>query len=77
MNIQAQKSLVMEQFNQVNDINLINAVKSMLDYAIKKEAEVFDIPEEHKALVRNRIKAAEENPERIIDWEKAKHMIKL
>jgi len=43
MNIQTQKAIMIEQFKQINDINLINAIKSMLDYALKKEKDVFDI----------------------------------
>lgn len=46
MNMQAEKAIIIEQFKQVNDINLIHAIKSMLDYALKKETYV-DIPEEH------------------------------
>lgn len=37
MDIQTQKEIIIEQFRQVNDINLINAIKSMLDYAKKKK----------------------------------------
>lgn len=36
MDIQAQKAIIIEQFKQLNDINLITAIKSLLDYAIKK-----------------------------------------
>ena len=40
MDIQVQKAIIIEQFKQVNDINLINAIKSILDYALKKEKDV-------------------------------------
>lgn len=43
MNIQAQKAIIIEQFKQVNDVNLINAIKNILDYALKKEQERFAI----------------------------------
>ena len=41
---------------------------------IKKIEEVSDsiIPEEHKKLVRERIKKSTENPERLLDWDKVK-----
>ena len=54
MDIQAQKALIIEQFKQVDDISLINAIKSLLDYASKKENEYYDIPESHQELVMER-----------------------
>ena len=45
MDIQAQKEIVSKQFKQVNDINLINAIKSILDYAIGLEKNDYAIPE--------------------------------
>ena len=48
MDLQAQKTLIIEQFKKVDDIDLINAIKNILDYALKKEKENFDIPEATK-----------------------------
>ena len=72
MNIQAQKAHIIEQFKQVTDVNLINAIKSMLDYALNKEASVFDIPEAHQKLVIDRFEAVRKNPEELLDWDEAK-----
>lgn len=36
-----------------------------------------EIPEEHKAIVRERIKKAEQNPERLLDWEQVKDDFRL
>jgi hypothetical protein len=72
MNIQAEKAIVIEQFNQVNDIDVIHAIKSMLDYALKKEADAYDIPEEHQRLVMERFEKVRQNPERLLDWDEAK-----
>lgn len=76
MNIQAQKAIVIEQFKQVDDINLINAIKSMLDYALKKETGNFDIPEAHQNLVTERFDKVRQNPERLLDWDEAKKTLK-
>jgi hypothetical protein len=76
MNVQAQKAIVIEQFKQVTDINLINAIKSMLDYALKKEADVYDIPEEHQRLVMQRFDKVRSNPERLLGWNEAKKTLK-
>lgn len=76
MNIEAQKALIIEQFNQVNDINLINAIKSMLDYARKKDAAIYDIPEQHQKLVMQRFEKVRNNPDTLLDWDKAKKTLR-
>jgi len=72
MNIQTQKAIIIEQFKQVNDLNLIKAIQSMLDYAKKKEKDDFDISETHKKLVMERFEKVRKNPERLLDWDEAK-----
>jgi len=76
MNIQAQKAIIIDQFNQVNDINLINAIKSLLDYALQKENDAFNIPEAHQKLVMNRFEKVRKNPEILLDWDEAKKTLK-
>ena len=76
MNIQAQKAIIIEQFKQVNDVNLINAIKNILDYALKKEQERFDIPEAHQQLVMERFDKVRKNPTRLLDWNDAKKTLK-
>jgi len=76
MNVQAQKTIIIEQFKQVNDVNLINAIKSMLDYALKKEDDAFVIPEAHQKLVMERFDRVRKNPERLLDWDEAKKTLK-
>jgi hypothetical protein len=49
----------------------------MLDYAIKKEADIYDIPEEHKNIVRQRSKASENEPSRLLNWDEEKHKLKI
>ena len=36
-----------------------------------------DIPEEHKAIVRERINKSKNNPDRLLDWEQVKDSFKL
>jgi len=76
MNIQAQKAIIIDQFNQVNDINLINAIKSLLDYALQKENDAFNIPEAHQKLVMGRFEKVRKNPESLLDWDEAKKTLK-
>ena len=75
MDLQAQKAIIIEQFKQVDDINLINAIKSLLDYAFKKEQGNYDIPEAHQRLVMERFENARKNPESLVDWEEAKQIL--
>jgi hypothetical protein len=76
MNIQAEKAIIIEQFKQVNDANLIHAIKNLLDYALKKEQESLDIPNAHQKLVMERFDKVRENPDRLLDWDKAKKTLK-
>lgn len=76
MNIQAEKKLIIEQFKQVNDVNLIHAIKNLLDYALKKEQENFEVPEAHQKLVTERFDKARKEPQRLLDWDEAKKTLK-
>jgi uncharacterized protein (DUF2461 family) len=76
MNIQAEKARIIEQFKKVNDKDLINAIKNMLDYALKKEQERLEVPEAHQKLVTERFDKVREDPEKLLDWEKAKKTLK-
>ncbi len=76
MNIQAEKAIIIEQFRQVNDVNLIHAIKNMLDYALKREQESLEVPEAHQKLVMERFKKVRKDSDRLLDWEEAKKTLK-
>ena len=76
MNIQAQKAIIIEKFKLVNDENLLNAIINMLDFALNREKEIFDIPENHKEMVLQRFDNVRKNPERLLDWNEAKKTLK-
>lgn len=76
MNLQAQKAIIIEQFKQVNDVNLINAIKNILDYALKKEQESLEVQEAHQKLVMERFDKVRKNPKRLLDWDEAKKTLK-
>jgi hypothetical protein len=40
-------------------------------------SEKVEIPEEHKEVVRERIKQSEENPQRLVDWDEVKDNFKF
>ncbi len=72
MSIETQKAMIIEQVKQVNDTDLINAIKSMLDYAQKRDKKLYDIPETHQNLVMERFESTRENPDKLVDWDEAK-----
>ena len=47
-----------------------------LNFTAKQTDEII-IPEEHKNIVRERIKASEADPSRLMGWDKVKHNIKF
>ncbi|MBK8805777.1 MAG: hypothetical protein IPO21_03630 [Bacteroidales bacterium] len=72
MNIQAEQAIIIEQFRQVNDVNLMHAIKNLLDYALQKEQESFQTSEAQQKLVMERFDKVRKNPERLLNWEEAK-----
>jgi hypothetical protein len=76
MDIQTEKANIIKRFKKINDENLIYAIKNMLDYALKKEKESMDIPEAHQKLVMERFDKVRKNPERLLDWDDAKKVLK-
>ena len=76
MNIEAEKALIIENVKQVKDVNLISAIKSMLDFAQKRDQKVYDIPEAHKNLVMERFEKTRENPDMLLEWDEAKETLK-
>jgi hypothetical protein len=76
MNLQAEKAIIIGQFKQITDVNLIHAIKRLLNYASKKEADGYDIPEDHQNLVNKRFEQVRQNPDRLLDWDEAKKTLK-
>jgi len=76
MSIETEKAIIIEQFKQIKDINLIHAIKNMLDYALKKEQESQEVPEDHQKLVMERFEKVRNDPDRLLDWDEAKQRLK-
>lgn len=72
MDIQAQKAIIIEQFKQIDDVNLLNAIKSMLDYALKKEKDEIEVPLAHQQLVMERFNKVRKDSDRLLNWDDAK-----
>jgi hypothetical protein len=48
----------------------------MLDYAQTRDQEDYDIPKAHQNLVMDRFEKSRDNPDRLLDWDQAKKMLK-
>ena len=48
----------------------------MLDYAQKRDANIYDVPDEHQKLVMERFDQIRQNPERLLDWDEVKKNLK-
>ncbi|MDD2306438.1 MAG: hypothetical protein PHP53_17170 [Prolixibacteraceae bacterium] len=72
MNIEAEKSMIIEQVKKIYDADLLGALKSMLDYAQKKEQKIYDIPETHQNLVMERFEKTRANPDMLLDWDEVR-----
>ena len=68
--------MMIEQVKKVNDTDLINAIKSMLDYAHTVDKENYTIPLAYQNLVMERFEKSREHPENLLDWEEAKECLK-
>jgi hypothetical protein len=81
MNTQHIKLNVPLTFNQMVDIvrQLSPQEKLKLKKVLQESQDMdeYDIPEEHKNIVRERMKASQEDPSRLLNWEEAKHKLKV
>lgn len=44
---------------------------------LEEETQTVDIPEEHKNIVRKRMKASEKDPSRLLSWDEIEHNLNL
>ena len=77
MDIKAEKASIIKQFMQIDDINLIIAIKSLLNFAMYKEKtdDEMEIPENHKEIVRSRIKEYENSFDSYLTMEQIEERI--
>ncbi|MFN8299334.1 MAG: hypothetical protein U0T75_09525 [Chitinophagales bacterium] len=77
MNLKAEKKSIIDQVREIEDPELLSAIKLIATYGLKKQAEqdVYNIPDSHKALVRKRIKNTKK--EDLMNWNKAVKTLKF
>ena len=70
MNIQLEKAFIIEQLKQIEDADLIQAIKSLLKYSARKEEmKDFIIPEWQKKLVLERRAELKANRDGALSWD--------
>lgn len=72
MDIQAEKALLVQKMEKVNNPDLILAIKNLLDFGLKMEEKHQAVPENHKAILEQRLKDYEKNPDKIISLDEFK-----
>ena len=68
MNIELERSQIIEELNHVNDEWLLKAIKRLLGIDYPED----DIPEEHKRILDERIREYESGEVTLVDWEDVK-----
>ena len=70
MNIELERSAIIEELKNVHDEWLLKAIKRLLglDYG-------DEVPEEHKQVLDNRINAYESGQAKTMEWEEAKNRL--
>lgn len=71
MDTTLQKKRIIELLQQVEDADLLKAVKALLDFSMKKESQQkeMQVPAWHKPVVRKRIAEAKKHPESLLTWD--------
>ena len=57
--------------------SFIDMMKNITYVKNIEDSTTIDIAEEHKKIVRERMKASKKDPSRLLDWDKVKHKIKF
>lgn len=60
-----------------NEKSFIEQIKNISYITHFEETTVYNIPEEHKQIVRDRIKKYENSPESYLSWEDIENKMKL
>jgi predicted Zn-dependent peptidase len=62
---------------KIPDKKLDFVMELIRELRLEVTEEEFEIPEEHKKIVLERIRKSEKNPERLLDWEQVKNNFRL
>ncbi|MCA1757602.1 MAG: hypothetical protein LC649_09110 [Bacteroidales bacterium] len=68
--------MIIERLRQIDDKNLIDAIRNLLDFATKKEKEKYSVTESHQKLVMSRFEKSRKDPSLLTDWDEAKETLK-
>jgi len=82
MEIQIEKTLFLERFKDINDIEIVKMLNQFLDYALSQKKEDNRnlpeyMPDFHKQILNSRLLDMKENPEAEVTWEKIHEYLKF
>jgi putative addiction module component (TIGR02574 family) len=86
MDILVEKELFLKRFERITDVELIKVLNAFLDYALsnqrildskqEKNAKDYELSEEHKQILNERLAYYKSNKDKLISWEDVKKRIK-
>lgn len=83
MDLSAEKELFLKRFEKITDIELIKVLNAFLDYALTNEtlkqetnAGNYELSEEHKQILNERLAYYQHNKDKLISWEDVKKRIR-
>ncbi len=87
MDILVEKEHFLERFEKITDIELVKILNAFLDYAllsqpgdnnleIGKKVKSYELNEEHKQILNERLAYYHSNKDKLISWEDVKKRIK-
>jgi len=86
MDLLVEKSIFLKRFEQVTDIELIKALNVLLEYTlphqkqqdtelIEQLTDEYELSEEHKQILEERLLSYKKNPENTLSWEEVKQKL--
>ncbi len=86
MDLSIEKELFLTRFEKITDVELIKVLNAFLDYALanqpivdskqEKSTKDYELSEEHKQILNERIAYYKNNRDKLISWEDVKKRIK-
>ncbi|WP_430909727.1 addiction module protein [Maribacter sp. 2-571] len=72
MDLDADIKWIRKELKEVKDPTLIEAFKNLLQYRKKVSDVPYEISDEHKAVLDERLEYHKANPDELLDWEGVK-----
>jgi putative addiction module component (TIGR02574 family) len=80
MDIQAEKALLIERFDEITEIEIIRFINGFLDIVMirknNESSEEYELSDEQKLIIDQRLEAHKEHPEDVVSLEEVRETVK-